>query len=82
MRIFTLLSVVSAVLWSTTADATKYTFDHTGSSVTFHNTASLHGIDGAAKKFSSSFDSDSGTGSIVVQRLTLSISSRIATICR
>ncbi len=67
MRFLTLLSVVPALIWSTSADATKYTFDQTGSSVTFHNTASLHGIDGKAKSFSGSFDSDAGTGSLVVQ---------------
>jgi polyisoprenoid-binding protein YceI len=67
MRLFNLVIVISALTWSVAADAAKYTFDQTGSSVTFHNTASLHGIDGTAKQFSGSFDSDAGTGSLVVQ---------------
>jgi len=67
MRLFNTLFFGSAMAWSTAADATKYTFDETGSAVTFHNTASLHGIDGVAAQFGGSFDSDAGTGSLVVQ---------------
>jgi polyisoprenoid-binding protein YceI len=67
MRFFNLVFFMSTMGWSATADATKYTFDQSGSSVTFHNTASLHGIDGVAKQFGGSFDSGAGTGSLVVQ---------------
>ena len=67
MRIINLLVLLASLSWSTQAEATKYTFDQSGGSLTFHNTASLHGIDGVAKNFSGSLDSAAGTGVLVVQ---------------
>ena len=74
MRLFNLVVAILALTWSVAAEAAKYTFDQTGSSVTFHNTASLHGIDGTAKQFSGTFDSDAGTGSLVVQTKSMTTS--------
>ena len=67
MRFTTILAVISSPIWSSPSQAGKYTFDTTGSSVTFHNTASLHGIDGVAKQFNGRLDSDAGTGVLVVK---------------
>ena len=67
MRSFVQLLGLSCLLWSIPAEAAKYTFGTQGSSVTFHNTASLHGIDGVAQDYSGSFDSVAGTGILVVK---------------
>jgi polyisoprenoid-binding protein YceI len=53
------------------AEAATYTFDQSASSVTFHNSASLHEIDGVVKTFSGTFDSDAGTGELKVQAASL-----------
>lgn len=53
------------------AEAAKYTFDQSASTLTFHNSASLHEIDGVVKTFSGTFDSDAGTGELKVQAASL-----------
>ena len=67
MRFIAIFGVLSSFAWSSSSEAAKYTFGTSGSTVTFHNTASLHGIDGVAKAFRGSFDSDAGTGVLTVQ---------------
>ena len=49
-----------------TAEAATYGFTQAGSSVKFFNKASLHGIDGTAKSFSGSLDTEAGTGKLSV----------------
>ena len=67
MRFFPILSAFTVLVLGSSADAAKYTFGPSGSAVTFHNTASLHGIDGDVKDYGGSFDSSAGTGSFVVK---------------
>ncbi len=67
MRFIAIFGVLSSLAWSSSSEAAKYKFGTSGSTVTFHNTASLHGIDGVAKVFKGSFDSDAGTGVLTVQ---------------
>ncbi len=67
MRFFTVLFAAAVLALVQTAEAAKYSFGTSGSVVTFHNTASLHGIDGDVKDYSGNFDSSSGTGSFVVK---------------
>ena len=75
MRFIGIFGVLSSLAWSSSPEAAKYTFGVSGSTVTFHNTASLHGIDGEAQAFRGTFDSDTGTGSLVVQ--TRSMTTRL-----
>ena len=49
-----------------TAEAATYGFTPAGSSVRFFNKASLHGIEGTAKSFSGSLDTETGTGKLSV----------------
>ena len=49
----------------------KYSFNQAGSSVKFFNTASLHGIEGAAKSFSGSLDTDALTGGFSVKTASM-----------
>ena len=49
-----------------TAEAATYGFTPAGSSVKFFNKASLHGIEGTAKSFSGSLDTETGTGKLSV----------------
>ena len=67
MQFVAILAVISSLAWSTASEAAKYEFDSSDGSVTFHNIASLHTFDGVAKEFGGVFDSDLGTGRLVVQ---------------
>jgi len=67
VRFFVPILALSFLGWSSSSEAAKYTFGTAGSSVTFQNQASLHGIDGEVKEYSGSFDSTAGTGLLVVK---------------
>jgi len=56
------------------AHAKTYAFSQSGSSLKFFNKASLHGIEGKAKTFSGSLDTDALTGSLVVQATSMTTS--------
>ena len=51
---------------TSSAEAATYGFTQAGSSVKFFNKASLHGIEGTAKSFSGTLDTESGTGQLSV----------------
>ena len=65
-KTFSFLSLLASVAFSPIAQAGTYKGNSAGT-VTFHNTASLHGIEGTAKSFSTSLDTDALKGSLVVQ---------------
>ena len=67
MRFLAVLFVSLALDFGTTAQAAKYSFGTSGSTVTFHNVASLHAINGEVEDYNGSFDSSTGTGSFVVK---------------
>jgi len=69
-----LISVIAAAVFlmmGASAEAKTYTFSQSGSSVKFFNKASLHGIEGKAKSFGGTLDSDSLTGSLVVKTASM-----------
>lgn len=66
-RLFILLTGFLACL----GNATAATYSGTAGSVQFFNEASLHKFDGTAPDFVASFDTDSMTGSLVVQTKTM-----------
>jgi polyisoprenoid-binding protein YceI len=65
-KIFSLLSLLVSLAFSPMAQAGAYSGNSAGT-VTFHNEASLHGIAGKAKSFSTSINTDTLKGSLVVQ---------------
>ncbi len=52
-------------------EAATYSFSQSGGSVKFFNKASLHGIDGTAKTFSGTLDTDAGTGQLDVNTASM-----------
>ena len=65
-KTFSFLSLLASVAFNPIAQAGTYKGNSAGT-VTFHNKASLHGIEGKAKSFSTSLDTDALKGSLVVQ---------------
>jgi polyisoprenoid-binding protein YceI len=56
------------------AQAKTYLFSQQGSALKFFNSASLHGIEGEAKQFSGSLDTDTLTASLVVTTAAMTTS--------
>jgi len=56
---------------SSIATAGQYSFDTSGSKVTFELSSTLHDFDGQAKSFSGSLDTDAGTGSLTIDATSL-----------
>jgi polyisoprenoid-binding protein YceI len=56
------------------AEAAKYSFSQSGSSLKFLNKASLHGIEGKAKAFSGTLDTDALTGVLTVETAEMTTS--------
>ena len=67
----TLSLILGLLALAPSAEAASYAFNQGGGSVKFFNTASLHGIEGKAKTFSGSLDTDAGTGQLVVNTASM-----------
>ena len=68
------LSCFLFIVVGPTADAGTYSFSQSGSELKFLNKASLHGIEGKAKTFSGTLDTDALTGSLVVNTASMTTS--------
>jgi polyisoprenoid-binding protein YceI len=73
-RILIGLFCVLSLMTGPVADAAKYSFSQSGSSLKFLNKASLHGIEGKAKAFSGTLDTDALTGVLVVKTAEMTTS--------
>jgi polyisoprenoid-binding protein YceI len=70
-RFFLVWTCAVGLLLSTSADAATYAFSSSGSRITFSMSATLHDIDGSAKSFKGSLDTDAGTGSLTIDATSL-----------
>ncbi len=70
-RLIAAIFASSLLVFGGSVEAKIYSFSQSDSSLKFFNKASLHGIEGTAKSFSGSIDTDAGTGSMTVKAASM-----------